>query len=38
MKTIYKLMQWKTKANKKKILKSILTDFSRKEKVITRYI
>ena len=31
-----KLMQCKIKTNKK-ILKAILTDFSRKEKVITRY-
>ena len=30
-------MQCKTKTSKKRILKAILTDFSRKEKVITRY-
>ena len=37
-KTIYKLTQCKIKTRKKKrILKTILTDFSRKEKALTRY-
>ena len=30
-------MQYKIKISKKRILKTILTDFSRKEKAITRY-
>ena len=30
-------MQCKVKTSKKRILKTILTDFSRKEKAITRY-
>ena len=34
---LYKLMLCKIKTCKKRILKTILTDFSRKEKVITRY-
>ena len=31
-------MQCKIKTSKKRILKAILTNFSRKEKAITRYI
>ena len=31
-------MQYKIKTSKKRMLKTILTEFSRKEKAITRYI
>ena len=37
IKTIYKLMQCKITTSKKRTLKKILIDFSRKENAITRY-
>ena len=36
IKTIYKIMRCKSETSKERILKTIMTDFSYKEKTITR--